>query len=660
MIAISNLLHHGLGIIFINIILTLLTFTHSRFALALIYRKRVPQNSFKQIYLQGLRVDIATIGEIYAIAITIFCLFGLFNLNNNVFLIIFNLILTFSFIFALLNELTTKSFIDEYGVRPNNIYVQYLIYPKTVIKMLLTGHSKEVIFLLTTLIIGFVAVFYFNSTLLITESFLSPLASVICFVIAAIIITFAIRSSLGHRPMNPTMLSFCDDPLVNTIPLNSTYSVIYALTHLNLTKVSKDDLYAKADEANIIKEGCNLSKHTGTLNKGNPFSQKIIPCQNPNLLLKELTPKSKLSTNVVIILEESLGAEFVASLGGRNLCPCLEELKHESWWFNQMYAAGHRSIRGIEAVVGGYPPSPLNSVVKLPQPKFSYANLPNLLKKEGYKTSFIYGGESHFDNMRGYFYQNGVSEIIEQKDYLNPSFVGTWGVSDEDLFAKAHELFTKHYNDHENFCSIIFTSSFHDPFDIPKDKVTLDDTVSDAPKRDLAAKYADYALGKFIKMAKNSDYYKDTIFLIIADHEHRVSTTQRFPIEQFRIPALILGGYIKSYEDNRIVSQIDMLHTLLSLINYDKEIPIIGKNLTQDTENNEGGEALMQYHNYFGYLKDNELTVLGPTKHYFYNLENNKLTQKEQTDNRNDLLNKAIALENLGPYLYEKEILTIK
>lgn len=273
-----------------------------------------------------------------------------------------------------------------------------------------------------------------------------------------------------------------------------------------------------------------------------------------------------------------------------------------------MFATGHRSVRGIEAVTASYPPGPLSSQVKLDHPK-PITTLPLIFKKLGYTTSFIYGGESHFDNMRSYFLNNGVDYVIEQRDYKDPEFVASWGVSDEDLYKKANEEFVKLSAENKPFCSVVFTSSFHDPFDIPRGKVDISNIKTDDPNRLKAAKYADYALGRFFDIAEKEEYYKNTIFVVIADHDSRVRGLEGFPLKNFRIPALIISPDVQPHEDNRIVSQIDILPTILSLAGVSGQFPIVGQDLTKpDTID----RAIMAYNEIFAYLNGNEFTLLAP------------------------------------------------
>jgi hypothetical protein len=115
----------------------------------------------------------------------------------------------------------------------------------------------------------------------------------------------------------------------------------------------------------------------------------------------------------VIVLQESLGATYVESLGGLPTTPELEKLSTQGWWFEQMYATGTRSVRGIEAVVSGFMPTPAQSVVKLSLSQQNFYTLASSLKPLGYRTSFVYGGEAHFDNMRSFFTGNDFDEVID-------------------------------------------------------------------------------------------------------------------------------------------------------------------------------------------------------------------------------------------------------
>lgn len=294
-----------------------------------------------------------------------------------------------------------------------------------------------------------------------------------------------------------------------------------------------------------------------------------------------------------------------------------------------MYATGTRSVRGIEAMTTGFPPTPSRAVVKLSKSQTGFFTIADLLKNEGYHTQFIYGGESHFDNMKSFFFGNGFEEIVEEKDYINPEFKGSWGVSDEDLYNKAHDEFTQLNKQDKPFFSLVFTSSNHSPFEYPEGKIEPYDT--EFKTRNNAVKYSDYALGTFFDKAKKSEYWDDTIFIIIADHDARVYGSQLVPVAHFHIPALILGKGIEPKIDERLSNNIDMPPTLLSLIGVDALTPMIGRDLTKPLAK-EDERAMMQFDKNFGYLTRDNFVVLSPGEKvtsYKYDFSDKTLTPSE-------------------------------
>jgi len=326
----------------------------------------------------------------------------------------------------------------------------------------------------------------------------------------------------------------------------------------------------------------------------------------PTLHHQKATHTREQPLNLVIVLEESLGADFVGSLGGKDLTPELDKLADQGISFERLYSTGVRSVRGIEAVITGLTPRPRLSVVKLAETQHNFFTLASLLERHGYQTSFVYGGESHFDNMKRFFLNNGFQTIIEEDDYDQPVFTGSWGVSDEDLFNRAHDVFDN--AGEQPFFSLVFTSSNHAPFEIPENRVS----VSPYGPRETAIKYADYALGRFFDMARLSGYWENTVFLIVADHNANVFGGKLVPVERFRIPGVILGGTIEPRRIPGITSQIDLLPTLLSLIGLSSDHPSIGRDLTLPEYAAGSGRALMQFNGLQAYMEEGRVVVLQP------------------------------------------------
>ena len=642
-----------LGPLFIFTFLSLGFLTLCRIALTLGFSLNdLSAYEFFYILLQGVRVDFASVCALYGLPALILVTLNLLKLKPKLVLKIIAIFLALGFTFLVLNEAASPAFIKEYGVRPNHLYVQYLIYPKEVFSMILSAHKLEAIFAIVTTALAFILSFNFCKKLFLKATyadFVFPkrMISALSLILIVAIIPLGIRSTLGHRPLNPAMVAFSSNLLKNSLPLNSSYSAIYAVLHLD-DKLSQDEIYkiVSAKEVEGILD---------ELSTRNPKDNNLSP------LNQEINPYASKKHNVVIVLEESLGANFVESLGGLPLTPNLEALKKDGLWFENMYAAGHRSIRGIEAVSAGFPPSPLESIVKLTPKVKSYATVAQVFKQQGYDTSFIYGGESHFDNMRSYFLANGIDHVVEQKDYDNPSFVASWGVSDEDLFKRAQQHYERLFKEGKPFFSIVFSTSFHDPFDIPQGKVKLPSAIkTDEARRLAAVMYADFALGEFFKLAKSSSYYQDTVFLVVADHESRVRGQGNFPLAKFKIPALLISPDLKPQVDRRLVSQIDLAPTLISLANCHVIIPMAGQNLLQK---NIKERAFMQFNESFGYFDGSHLTVLTPgheADYFKVTFKTPRIVSLKEENIDDETLDFVTKVLNLGPSIHEEHWQNVK
>jgi phosphoglycerol transferase MdoB-like AlkP superfamily enzyme len=179
------------------------------------------------------------------------------------------------------------------------------------------------------------------------------------------------------------------------------------------------------------------------------------------------------------------------------------------------------------------------------------------------------------------------------------------------------------------FFSLIFTSSNHEPFEFPDDRITL----YEQPKNTVnnAVKYADWAMAKFIRQAQKSAYWQNTLFLIVADHDNRVYGSNLIPVEKFQIPGLILGGAVTPATISTLSSQIDLAPTLLSMMGVSSCHPLLGRDLSMD--NQSPGRALLQFDNYFALMEPDLLTILKPDQTAVlahYHQQQKKLTLSNQ------------------------------
>lgn len=612
----------------------LLVLSFSRLALVLWQSERTLMNdAWLQIMINGLRIDLSIICYLMILPLLLVS----FSLVTNKGIKYLKPILFFWLTLALLSfiffEAITPTFILEYDLRPNRLFIEYLIYPKEVFSMLFSGYKIEILSCLVALFISYkVAVLLFVKSWSNSASLPKKYLAVICITLF-LLCCLGARGTLAHRPINPAMMSFSTDHLLNDLSLNSFYSTAFAFKQMQLEKGS-ESYYGKMATQDMFNE-----IKSATIISPDLYKNSEIPTQTYHQASYQGKPK-----NIVILLQESLGARYVKTLGGLPISSELDQLMTQGWNFTNLYATGTRSVRGIEAVITGFTPTTSRSVVKLGKSQQNFFTIAQFLKSKNYHTQFIYGGESHFDNMKSFFLGNGFTDIVDFPKFDKVEFEGSWGASDEDLYNQADQEFALLNQQEQPFFSLVFTSSNHSPYDFPDNKISLYDDQKNT--RNNAAKYADYALGQFFKKAKKSDYWNNTIFVIIADHDSRVGGAELVPIEHFHIPAVIIGKDIPVKQDAQLASQIDIAPTLLSLAGLSGNHPMIGHDLSQIIPK-EKQRAMMQYDKNFVYMTLDDKTFLQPEKQALIRRNNeNDLTI-------DGLTKRAKAHALLGSYLYK-------
>lgn len=620
----------------------------SRAGLMLWQAERVAATGiWPEMLLQGVRVDIIQL-SLFALPLLLLApilalrpLWPAWRLLNAFWVIL-------ALTTLVLLEVSSPQFISEYDSRPNRLFVEYLKYPGEVFSMLWTGFRLQLLAgLALTATAGVIAIRLLRPWRQQAASW-SMWKLWLTWPILMLVCALAIRSSLDHRPANPAMFALTGDPMVNTLILNSAWSVthaVYGMRH----EARSSEIYGVMPEAEIMAE---VRAARQALGDSRPL---LDDPEIPTLTAQQATIHRQRPLNLVVILQESLGATFVESLGGVPVTPYLEKLKQDGWWFEQLYATGTRSIRGIEAVVTGFPPTPAQAVVKLQLAQRNFSSLAGILGQHGYESEFVYGGEAHFDNMRAFFTNNGFNRVTDEKDYKNPVFSSSWGVSDEDLFNKTHERLSEKHKEGKPSFTLVFTSSNHAPFEFPDGRIELYEQPKGTDNN--AVKYADYAMGKFFEQAKASAYWRDTVFLVVADHDIRVRGDSLVPIERFHIPGLILGADIKPRTVKTVASQIDLAPTLLSLLGVDAKHPMIGRDLTREPETLPG-RAMMQYESHYAWMEDDRVVILRPEKapeHARYDKAKKHLQPAERPADAAVLERRALAHSLLPAWLYREQ-----
>ena len=313
--------------------------------------------------------------------------------------------------------------------------------------------------------------------------------------------------------------------------------------------------------------------------------------------------------NIVLITVESLSADFLTRYGNdENITPYLDRLMKRGLVFDSLYAAGNRTVRGLEALSLCIPPSAGESIIKRRKNRMGNLSVGSVLGNLGYRCQFLYGGDSYFDNMGDFFSHNGY-EVIDRKqiDSHKITFSNIWGVCDEDMFTKSLEVFDANARSGKPFFAQIMTTSNHRPFTYPAGKIHVN---GDPNTRAAAVKYTDYAIGRFIEEAERKPWFANTVFVVIADHCASSAGRTSLPVDRYHIPCVIYAPkLLRPAYINKVCSQIDIMPTVLSQLCKETKASFAGRDILAPDYKE---RAFMATYQDLGYLENGRLTVLSP------------------------------------------------
>ena len=313
--------------------------------------------------------------------------------------------------------------------------------------------------------------------------------------------------------------------------------------------------------------------------------------------------------NVVLISVESLSGDYLKRFGNKeNITPYLDSLIPYGLWFDQFYASGTRTVRGLEALSLAIPPTPGQSIVRRPDNDDMFT-MGSVLKAKGYECNYIYGGNSFFDNM-GNFFSNSSYTVLDKRDIPDSlvHLTTAWGVDDEAAFDFTLQQCDKSFSAHKPFFNHIMTVSNHRPYIYPEGRIDIPPSSQTIAG---AVKYTDYAINKFIKDAQQKPWFNNTLFVIVADHCAKSAGKTDLPVNRYHIPCIIYAPQlIKPAIEERLVSQIDLAPTILGLMNLNYTSRFFGYDMYNMTAGNE--RAFISTYQDMGYIKDGKMVILSP------------------------------------------------
>ena len=546
------------------------------------------------------------------------------------------------FIFALIivqNAVSEFFFWNEFGVRYNFIAVDYLVYTNTVIGNIMESYPVIPLFIGVGLITALSTYFIVKHTkpfLYNLPSFSDKIKALVTYVVLFIISLLVIPFFANQEKST--------NVFTNELQADGLYKFYVA----------------------FINNELEFHKFYKTLPDAEAFAllQKQLPGIGNETSLRTIKNDSaEIHKNVVLITIESYSAEFMKGYGNeKNITPFLDSLATQSLQFTNLYAVGNRTVRGLEAVTLCLPPSAAESVVKRDDNKNKFST-GNLFKQRGYNVKYMYGGDAFFDNMSDFFGGNGY-DIVDKKAFTPEeiTFSNIWGVCDEDMYNKAIKLMNTEAKKNKPFFNHIMTVSNHRPFTYPEHKI---DISGKSKSRDGGVKYTDYAMKQFFAMASKQPWFKNTVFVILADHCASSSGKTELPMDKYHIPAFIYSPeFISPKEERVLMSQIDIMPTLLGLLNFTYSSKFYGQDIFATDYK---PRAFVATYQDLGLIKDNVLTIISPVKKVkqfqLIPQPNSKLKsgfqlfydENPMTTLRTDLVNETISYYQTAAYLLKNK-----
>lgn len=606
--------------------------------------------SLLRTLLTGLFFDIGTITYISLTAILYYTVMPnkwIGSILDKVLIYFFSTLTVFILVFTFFAELT---FWDEFKTRFNFIAVDYLIYTHEVVANIEQSYPLPLL-VGGVLLLTMIFIFFFYKKGAFTSAFSTKASAKTR--LSVLSVALAIALFFGFFIHN-YQAEWSANRYNSEISKSGIYSFFAAFRNNQMKYV---DFYTSIDNDKafgIIKE--KLKDPNARYNSMGYSIHRTITD----------SAASGERKNVIFILVESLSGSFLKEFGNKeNITPFMDSLAQKSIFFSDLYATGTRTVRGMEAVTLCIPPTPGQSIVKRPENQNLYT-VSSVFKSKAYDCNFFYGGDGYFDNMNAYFggngftiYDRGRGSVLSDKikthrhkiDDTEVTFENAWGICDEDIFNKMLNVADVQYKNNKPFFNFVMTTSNHRPYTYPSGKIDIPSGTS----REGAVKYTDFALRELFKKASQKPWFKNTVFVVIADHCASSAGKDEIDVANYHIPAFIVN-LPEQYNQkiNKQCSQIDLWPTLFSLFKWNYESDFFGKNVLDPKFEQ---RALMGTYRKLVLMKKEKVMILSDQKKqafYSWNKQDNSLKSIPMNQ---PFLEETISWYQTADYLFTNKLL---
>lgn len=367
-----------------------------------------------------------------------------------------------------------------------------------------------------------------------------------------------IRGGITVSTMNTGQAYYSQNAYLNHSAVNPLFSLLESITHQE--DFASQYRFMKDKEADKI-----FATMTSTSD------------ENTYPLLNEATFK-KGTPDILIVIMESFASDIMPSMGSyKDVAVCLDSIAQQSILFTRFYANSFRTDRGMVSVLSGYPAQPTTSIMRYPRKTSQLPSIArNLAKYKNYKTTYYYGGDADFCNMRSYLVSQGYQHIISDANFPIEDKLSKWGVPDHILAAKMMEDIKAQQNEKRPMLRILQTSSSHEPFEVPYHRLK--------DKRLNAFAYTDSVMGAIVREYRKLPRWKNTLIVFVPDHvggyKENLNDHDR---SRYQIPLILAGGAIsRPMKVGIIGSQHDIAATLLGQLGVEHREFTFSKNMMSD------------------------------------------------------------------------------
>lgn len=367
-----------------------------------------------------------------------------------------------------------------------------------------------------------------------------------------------IRGGITVSTMNTGQAYYSQNAYLNHSAVNPLFSLLESITHQE--DFASQYRFMKDKEADKI-----FATMTSTSD------------ENTYPLLNEATFK-KGTPDILIVIMESFASDIIPSMGSyKDVAVCLDSIAQQSILFTRFYANSFRTDRGMVSILSGYPAQPTTSIMRYPRKTSQLPSIArNLAKYKNYKTTYYYGGDADFCNMRSYLVSQGYQHIISDANFPIEDKLSKWGVPDHILAAKMMEDIKAQQNEKRPMLRILQTSSSHEPFEVPYHRLK--------DKRLNAFAYTDSVMGAIVREYRKLPRWKNTLIVFVPDHvggyKENLNDHDR---SRYQIPLILAGGAIsRPMKVGIIGSQHDIAATLLGQLGVEHREFTFSKNMMSD------------------------------------------------------------------------------